>query len=101
MVPEAIGCEMSRRWRWSRSRRLWSLMSERPARPVRDLPPRRTPEDLQTEGPPYNASTVVAPSLETHTSRQSFYFYCNRIGWNCPKVLTVDGTDVIGTVPRK
>jgi hypothetical protein len=27
--------------------------------------------------------------------------YCNRIGCNCPKVLTVDGTDVTGTVPRK
>ena len=27
--------------------------------------------------------------------------YCNRIGCSCPKVLTVDETDVSGTVPRK
>lgn len=27
--------------------------------------------------------------------------YCNRIGCSCPNVLTLEGTDVTGTVPRK
>ena len=34
-------------------------------------------------------------------SRKFSGVYCNRIGCPCPKMVTVDGTDVTGTVPRK
>jgi hypothetical protein len=35
-------------------------------RAVRNMQPRQTPEDLQTEGPPYNATTEIARRRETH-----------------------------------
>ena len=35
-----------------------------------DMQPRGTPEDHQTEGPPYNATTVIAPRRETHPWRR-------------------------------
>jgi hypothetical protein len=36
------------------------------ARAVRDMPPRRTPEDPHTEGPPYGATTKIAPRPKPH-----------------------------------
>ena len=36
------------------------------ARAVCDMPPRRTPEDLHTEGPPYGATTKIASRRKPH-----------------------------------
>jgi hypothetical protein len=52
MIPEAIEQRLGATGSEGHQRLLRSPMSVRQARPVGDMQPRRTPEDLQTEGPP-------------------------------------------------
>src|ERR1700758_5454826 len=44
----------------------FSMNARGPARTVRDMPARRTPEDTQPKGPPHGITTKIAPRQKTH-----------------------------------
>jgi hypothetical protein len=43
-----------------------SMNAGGPARTMCDMPPRRTPDDTQPEGPPRGTTTKITPRQETH-----------------------------------